>query len=115
MSLLLPGFLSWLSKLQFCSIILFLILQEANAQIQIDPGCAGHVPAVNNALREAVAMAEFAYQRTIGLRDGTLPPRDARTTFNTFQAYFTPAGLPDPNAAANGNYLLGKPSSSGRP
>ena len=44
---------------------------------------------VHNAVLEVVNIAQFAYQRQIGLKDGTLSAADMRVTFNTFISYFS--------------------------
>ena len=36
-----------------------------------------------------INIAQFTYQRQIGLRDGTLSAADMRVTFNTFISYFS--------------------------
>lgn len=98
-------------------IILFLVVPEANAIIQIEPhSCLGFKQSMKDAIEEAIDMAEFAYQRQIGLRDGTLHPANMRVTMNTFQAFFTTfagrnqvqPGWLGPDAAQAGDRLLGR-------
>jgi hypothetical protein len=82
--------------------------------------CVGNIANVNNALQEAVNIAEFAYQRQVGLRDGTLSNADWRVAINTFNAYFGVLAAPGtltrngalvaPNAVATGDTLISKSS-----
>ena len=75
---------------RLCWIIFCLAAWEVNAQVQIDhKTCQSGWKNVHNALLEVVNIAQFAYQRQIGLRDGTLSAADMRVTFNTFIAYFS--------------------------
>ena len=124
MWLLSQKFSSQLFNLWHCLIILFLAVQGANALVQIDKRtCGANRKKVNKALDEAVAMAEFAHQRQVGLRDGSLSPPDARVTMNTFLVYFTKfstpgiavsPGLCGYNEKKTGNRLIGESSPSNR-
>ena len=72
------------------------------------------------AFREAINMAQFAHERTVGLRDGTLINlADKWTTFRTFRVFWTRmglnavppmAGVVDPDAITIGNRIIGKSS-----
>ena len=106
-------------------IILFLAVQGANAQLQIDERTcdAKNQKRVNKALDEAVAMAEFAHQRQVGLRAGSLSPPDLRVTMNTFLVYFTKFATPNIAVTSGllgyveikiGNRLIGEPPPSNR-
>jgi len=124
MWLLSQKFSSQLFNLWHCLIILFLAVQGANALVQIDKRtCGANRKKVNKALDEAVAMAEFAHQRQIGLRAGSLSQPDLRVTMNTFRVYFTKFATPDiavtsgplgDNAEETGNRLIGEPPPSNR-
>jgi hypothetical protein len=117
----LAKFLGMPSNLWLCSIALLLAAQGAKAQVTADPvTCVGNIANVNNALQEAVNIAEFAYQRQVGLRDGTLSNADWRVAINTFNAYFGVLAAPGtltrngalvaPNAVATGDTLISKSS-----
>jgi hypothetical protein len=77
------------SNLLLYSITLFLAAQGAKSALQVDDAsCSPLVSEMNEALQEAVNMAEFAYQRTVGLRAYTLNRPDELATMYTFWAYF---------------------------
>ena len=112
MSYLLLGLLSWLFN-SLHLIILFLAVQGADARVKVSTfSCIDHLEDVKNALQEAIAMADFAYQRQNGLSRQTLNPGNMRATMNTFATYFSRmpirAGVIDPSAEATGYRLNGK-------
>src|SRR5271167_4930693 len=88
-------------------ITLLLVVQGSKAQVQVDPvSCSALWTNMNQALDEAVAMAEFAYHRQIAIRDGrgiNIP--DWRVTINTFYAYFGRG--PNSGYVRSGNVLVG--------
>ena len=102
-------------------VIVFLIVQGTKGTVRISPNCGTNHGVVRNAVDEAIAMANHAYTRQIGLRDGSLNLRDMRASLNAFNTYF--GGLADPTfqtpqnaefvareAALTGNWLSRKSS-----
>jgi len=107
-----PRVASMLPKISLYSIVVLLAAQVVTSQQLIDPvSCAGKVPRMTDSLNEAVNMAEFAYQRTIGLKDATLNYPDMRVTLNNFRAYFGTKAAD--GIAASGQTLISKPASDG--
>lgn len=80
--------LCWLPTLKLCSTFLFLALQGTNA-IQID--CGNNQQAVQNALQEAVDIAQYAYLRTVAYNSPSneLGFYDMRVTYHTTTTYFS--------------------------
>ena len=104
--------LSWLSNSLHLIIFLFLIVQGADAGVEVGTlTCIEHLQDVRNVLQEAIAIADFAYQRQDGLLRGTLNPGDMRATMNAFATYFSKmpiqAGVIDPSARVTGDRLNG--------
>jgi hypothetical protein len=96
-----------LSNLLLYSVILLLAARGAKSVVRVDPGtCASIVPEINSAVQEAVNIATFAYQRTIGIRDHTLSYPDEVATLDTFQAYF--GRTEADNVVGTGNLLVGQ-------
>lgn len=114
------GCLHIFSKLWFYFVIL-LVAQGVRATVTVDAGtCGAILNDVQDALREAIAMAGNAASRQSGLRDTALNLADWRVTLNTFYAYFGRFASPEihpqspytaPNAVEISNKLIGKSSS----
>lgn len=102
-----------LSKLLLCSVIILLAAQGATSQgIRIDPvTCVGNIQKVTEALQETVNLAQFAYQRQVGLLGATLNYPDMRVTMNAFRAYFGTKAAD--GIAATGQTLISKSVSGG--
>ena len=98
-------------------LVILLTTQVAEATVTLFPNCAAFTEAINDAITQAIAIAEFAHTRIIALRDGTLPLSEWSVALNTFNTYFGALGNPGiiggqgefvaPNAIQVGDVLIG--------
>jgi hypothetical protein len=77
-----------LSNLSISLTILLLAVPRAWSTYVIDFGTCATQPTLDTAVAEALAMANFAYDRTEGATNGSLPLLDQNIINGTFDAFF---------------------------
>jgi hypothetical protein len=94
--------------LPFRSLFLLLLLTlNGVIGISIEPTTCSNINAniINLALNDMVAMAQVAYDRSVGARDGTTPLRDRGVVGLTFNTYF---GLTQPGHSNRLGSVIGR-------
>ena|SRR5437773_379146 len=99
------SYLNMLSNSWRYIIAVLLAAQVAEATVTISPSCGGNTGAMNTAVTEAIAIAQWAHTRTIALRDGTLPLPEWMVVLNTFNTYFGALATPDLLTGQNGEFV----------